>query len=314
MKFIRFILMVLVATAIFFFVNFLNVKLLFSSTDTAKKILKQSDIYPAAAAGIRNNIVKYAQLPDNNKLIEVLNNSVTEESIQNFIEDFADQFFATIKPGNKYPHITIHFSWLRDKVNNEIIKDPELKKTANIDQMLADRNLDLSKNIFVKILININKYLLGSGLAIVFFSGLLFLSGNWSQKLAWLGAAFIISTFVLIVEISFYVYGMNEKTVDYLAQLSEFKDEKFIAGVKKLIIELSGYQKNYYIISAVGIFILGIIIVIIAKALIKHNFEIESKTAPEAPEKATSAKILSTDNAPTKESPAEVKSIEKNAK
>lgn len=276
MKFIRFILLILISISIFGFVTFFNAKMLFSSSDTVKGFLNESNIYPVAAAGIRDNIVKYAEVPvGQSELIEVVNSAITEADLKLFVEDYTDQFYNVVNGKTGSKKITLHFVWLRDKVADKINSNKELKQAVDINNVLSDRELDLSSNSFVSMLIHINNFLIGFGIAIIVFILLLMLSGTWSQKFIWLGAAFIASVTAFIGELAFYYFGISEKAIVNLAKMSNFKDEKFLIGVQKLITIIMEYQKFYYASITIGLVILGIVLIIIGRSLKKHDMKME---------------------------------------
>jgi len=276
MKFVRFILLLLASLSIFLFVTFVNVKMLFSSPDTAKNFLNQSNIYPVATAGIRDNIVKYAKVPiDQNELIEVVNNVITENDLKKFIEDFVDQFFNIVNGKTKDKKITLHFAWLKEKVLSEIGNSKELTNTIQANNFLTDREVDLSSNSFVRVLIHLNDYLIGTGAAVIVLLLLLLLSGSWPQKLIWLGAAFIVSAIGFTGELIIYYFGITERVVEGLAKASNFKDEKFLLGVQKLITTIMDYQKVYYTSIAVGLVVLGIVFIIVGRSFKKHDVKMD---------------------------------------
>lgn len=276
MAFLRFILLLLVSLSIFLLVTFVNVKMLFSSPDRAKTFLSDSNIYPVAAAGIRDNIVKYAEVPvDQGKLIEIVNSAVSEADLKIFVEDFTDQFFNVIKGKDKDKKITIHFASLKDKVINQIGGDKEYKALIKENDFLNDRDVDLSKNTFVSILIHINDYVIGFGIATLILILLLLLSGTWAQKLVWLGATFIVSAITFFGELIIYYFGITQKAIEAIAKETNFKDEKFLLGVQKLITSMMDYQKVYYTSVTVGLLILGIALIIIGKSLKKPNVNME---------------------------------------
>lgn len=276
MKFLKFILLLLASLSIFLLVTFINVKVLFSSSETAKNFLNQSNIYPVATAGIRDNIVKYAQVPiDQGQLIEIVNNVITESDLKNFVEDFTDQFFNVVNGKTKAKKITLHFTWLKDKVVNQIKGDKEFSELIKQNNFLTDRELDLSSNSFVTILVHINDYIIGFGVATFVFLLLLLLSGTWSQKLIWLGATFVVSAFAFVGEIIIYYFGVTEKVIANLAKATNFKDEKFLIGVQKLITVIMDYQKVYYMTVAVSLIVLGIALIIIGRSLKKHDMKMD---------------------------------------
>ena len=260
MKFLRFVLLLFVATSIFFFVTFLNMKFIFSSSETAKKLLNESNLYPVAAAGIRDNIVKYAEVPvDQSKLIEVVNSAINETDLKNFVEDYTDQFYNVVNGKDKDQKITLHFGWLKEKVMTEIGGNKELAEAANMDNVLADREIDLSKNSFVKMLILLNDYLIGFGIAILVMT------------ILWLGATFIVSGVAFIGELIIYYFGMSQKVLEMLAKESKLEDEKFLLGVQKLITAIVDFQKLYYSVITIGLIVLGIILIIVGKSLKKQD-------------------------------------------
>lgn len=276
MKFIKFILLLLASLSIFCFVSFLNIKLLFSSADMAKKLLNESNIYPVTSAGIKDNIVKYAEIPvEQEKLIEVVNSAISEEDLKFFVEDFTDQFYNVINKKTGDKKIILHFAWLQDKVNNEINKNKELAKALNINNILLDREIDLSTNPFVLTLIHINDYLIGFGVAAIVLLLMLLLSGTWSQKLVWLGTTFIISGVAFIGELLIYYFGISEQAIINMAKETNFEDTKFLLAVQKLINSIFNYQKGYYLIVTVGLIALGILFIIISRFVRKHDIGME---------------------------------------
>ena len=295
MSFLRFILLVLTSIAIFFFVTAINIMLLFSSSDMVKKIFSDSNLYPVVAAGIRDNIVKYAQVPvDQNQLIEIVTAAISEQTVKSFVEDTTDQFFTAIKTKEGKPKITVHLSSFRDLVASKIGSEKDIaqlnkalgeeNKEFNINTALADRDVDLSKNPFVMLLVNIHKYIIGFGIAALVLIILLLLSGTWTVKLIWLGATFIVSGFAFVGELLLYYIGLSDKTITKLAEMSNFTDEKFILGVKKVLFTITDYQKIYYLSITIGLVVLGIILIIIGKSLKKHDqLRNEDKTLPNPP-------------------------------
>lgn len=276
MKIIRFVLMLLAALSIFLFVSFFNIKMLFSSSDMAKKLLNESNIYPVVAAGIRDNIVKYAQVSiGQESLIEVVNNAITENDLKLFVEDFTDQFYKVVNKQTDEKKLTLHFGWLKEKVNSEINKNTELSQTVDMDNVLSDKEIDLSSNPFVSLLIHVNDYLIGFGTAVIVFLLLLLLSGTWSQKLIWLGATFIVSGVAFIGELAIYYFGISQKALENLAKETKFEDIKFLLGVQKLITSIFDYQKVYYIVVTASLIVLGILLIVIGRLIRKHDVGME---------------------------------------
>ena len=287
MKFLRFLLLLFTVISLFFFISFLNLKIIFSNAETAKKILNDSNLYPVAAAGIRDNIVKYAQLPvDQDKLIEVVNSAINENDLKVFVEDFTDQFYAIVNGKDKDGKITIHFASLKAKVMDQLGTSAELTQVVNQNNYLADREVDLNTNSMLKVLIHLNGYLIGFGIATIVLIILLLLSGNWAQKLIWLGATFLVSGIAFIGELIFYYFGMSQKVLEALAKESGLQDEKFLLGVQKLITAVASFQRIYYLIATGGLIFLGIVFIIIGN-LIKPQVSTAPQIEPAAPQKAT---------------------------
>ena len=291
MGFLRFLLLLLISICLFFFVSFLNLKIIFYNVDTAKKILNDSNLYPVAAAGIRDNIVKYAEIPvDQSKLIEIVNSSITEADLKYFVEDYTDQFYALVNGKDKDGKITLHFTWLRDKVTSQVGNNKELTQIMNENNVLTDRETDLNSNAMLKVLIHLNSYLIGFGIATLFFIGLLLLSGSWAQKLIWLGATFLVSGIGFIGELIFYYFGMSKKVLELLAKQSGLQDQQFLIGVQKLITAVARFQRIYYLIVTASLIFLGIVFIIIGN-LIKPQVSTAPQIEPAAPEKAPSPPV-----------------------
>jgi hypothetical protein len=236
-----------------------------------------------AAAGIRDNIVKFANLPvDQNQLIEVVNSAINEADLKIFVEDFTDQFYALVNGKNKDGKITIHFASLKTKVMSQLGNSKELTQVVNENNYLADREVDLTTNPMLKVLINLNSYLLGFGIATLVLIVLLLLSGNWAQKLIWLGATFLVSGIVFIGELIFYYFGMSQKVLEALAKASGLQDEKFLLGVQKLITSVASFQRIYYLIATGSLIFLGIVFIIIGN-LIKPPVSTAPKIEPSTP-------------------------------
>ena len=283
----RFILLLFTVIAIFFFATFLNLKIIFSNNETAKKIINVSNLYPVATAGIRDNIIKYAELPvDQSQLIEVVNNAINETDLKIFVEDFTDQFYALVNGEDKDGKITLHFASLKAKVMNQLGNSTELTQVVNENNYLADREVDLTTNSFLKVLIHLNTYLVSFAIATLFFIVLLLLSGSWAQKLIWLGATFLVSGIAFIGELLFYYFGLSQKVLETLAKESGLKDERFLLGIQKLITSVASFQRVFYLIATATLIILGVVFIVIGN-LLKPSVSTAPQIEPTAPLKET---------------------------
>lgn len=281
MGFVRFILLLLISISIFFFVSFLNLKIIFSNAETAKKIINDSNLYPVVAAGIRDNIIKYAELPVNqNQLIEVVNSAITETDLKIFVEDVTDQFYALVSGKDKDGRITIHFASLKAKVMNRLGNSKELTQVVNENNYLADREVDLTTNSVLRVLIHLNTYLISFAIATIVFIVLLLLSGSWAQKIIWLGATLLVSGIAFIGELIFYYFGLSQKVLETLAKESGLKDERFLLGVQKLITSVVSFQRIYYLIATACLVVIGVALIIIGN-LIKTDAK--NATSPSVP-------------------------------
>lgn len=276
MKFIKFIVLLLASFSIFVFISTFNVKLLFSSSNTAKSLLNESNLYPIAAAGIRDNIVKFTEAPvDQEDLIEAVNNVITDRDVKFFVEDFIDQFYAIVKSQTGEKRITLHFAPMGDKIKSEISKNKELAQAAGVKDVLSDREVDLSGNPFVLTLIHIDDYLIGFGIAAIVFLLLLLFSGAWSQKLIWLGVSLIIPGIVFVGELAIYYFGISQGVLENLSKETKLEDARFLMGVQKLISSILDYQKTYYLIVAVILVVLGVLFIAIGRLFKKHDVGME---------------------------------------
>lgn len=259
--------MLFLALAIFTFVSFLNAKFMFTSAEKAKTMFRESNIYPLIASGIRNNLSKQGDIPiDQGAFMEFTNEAISEEAIKIFSEDFIDQFFKIVNTPGSPLKITLHFSALRENVAGIMAKN-KVATTPEINNFLADRDVDLSHNPFVVILANINKILIGSAIAAVLFIGLLLISGNWSQKLIWLGVTFLLSFITFLFETLFYYLGMTESTVARIAKLSDLQDDKFILAAKKLVETVAEFQRPYFLIVTIISLVLGVGLIVVGRVI-----------------------------------------------
>lgn len=268
LKFFKFILAFILSIVILFLVGTINLKMFFTSPDTAKSLLDKSGMYPLVAIGIRENLLK-ADVPAEQKgsFLEVANKVLDEGTIQLFVEDIIDQFYADLKSKNSEPKLVIHLQSLSDKMKAGL----QGQNKALIDQMptVSDRTVTLSKNPFYITVSNIDKTFLYLIIATAVLSLILLLGESWSAKLGWFSFSALFAGILLGLETLFYYFGLSERMIQNIIAKAGFEDQKFVLGVKKLIVMIADYQKGFYIVAAIAFFALGIIFLIISRLLKK---------------------------------------------
>jgi hypothetical protein len=267
MKIIKLLLTILLATSLFIFVSFLNLKLLFSSADKAKSLFRESNLYSLVATGLRNNLSEQKDLPmDKGEFLEFSNEAITEDAVQSFSEDYIDQFYSIINTPGKKLAITLHFSSLRENVSQIMVKN-NAQNTPEINKYLADREVDLSKNQFVVVLANLNKELLISLAASLVFAGLLLISGSWSSKFIWIGTGFILAGATFLTETLFYYFGVSEAMIKKVVEVSSLEDEKFVLAAKKLVLTVAESQRSFYLITTIIFIVLCTVFIVVSRLL-----------------------------------------------
>lgn len=274
--FIKFVLAVLLSVCLFLLVIFLNIKIFFGLIETSKNILRDSNAYALIASGIRDNLAENGTGNINKDDIrEISNEVIGEKEIQEFIEDANTQFYNVVTVPGANPAITLHFSLLQSKIEKYIQSKNASGEKIDLPSFAGDRNVDLSRNPFVLLLININKFILGACIAAIVFILLLLLGGSWSVKLAWLGIAFLLPGLLTLTEVIIFYYGNVEAFLKNVAKLTNLHDEKFLLAANRIVNSIFGYEKTYYLTVTIILLLVGIVLIVASKFVKSKKINID---------------------------------------
>ncbi|MCL5410819.1 MAG: hypothetical protein M1324_03110 [Patescibacteria group bacterium] len=300
MKFLKFLSLIIISISLLIFIFVLNFKLFILKPENTKQLLITSNVYPVVSAGIRDNFLKNSDMPVNQgKLLEVINDVISEKTVQNIVEDIVDQFyFAVDNPGTK-PKITIHLSGLQSQVQSEVEKTLPKGQKLELPLVLADKDIDLKTNPIAALFFNLNLILIVEGAIIFLFLLIILIPGNWTQRSMWLGSTFLFTGLLELPVVLFYYFGLSDQAFANLAKLSGLKDEKFLLGAQKVIVSIVDYEKVYYMIATAGLIVLGIVFIIIGRLVRKEKIDILDQKKPTDITIATAVKPEQTDQKKT---------------
>ena len=268
LKVLKFPIAILLSLVVLMLIGTINLKMFFSSPDTAKSFLNKSGMYPLVAVGVRENLLK-ADVPAGQKgaFLEVANSVLDEGTVKIFVEDIIDQFYANIKNKTSDPKLVIHLSSLSEKMKGALL-DPN---KALIDQMpaITDRTVDLKQNPFYVTVANLDRTFLYLLVGIVMFSLILLLGDKWSGKLGWFSFSAIFAGLLSGLLTLLFYFGLSERIIQNIIAKAGFEDQKFVLGVKKLILLIADYEKGFYLVATIILFSLFIIFLIVSRLLKK---------------------------------------------
>lgn len=267
MKFLKFILFLILSSVIFWFVILVNIHTYFSTPDFTKKFLEESKAYSAIAIGLRDNLAVNTAEGSKEAVLQFAGDAIDEATVKQFLNNIIDQFFAIAEKPKAERKITIPYSMIGQKINTlagaknfDIMSDPQAA------QYLTNKEIDLSNNPFVSTFANINKLLLIYGGLIVLFTVLMLLGGSWPQRLRWLGVSFLFPAIASIAGVlMFYLAGTTE-VFQNAARSFGLQDDRFVIAGGKVIAIFWTYQKGFYITSSVILLAISIVLLILSRS------------------------------------------------
>lgn len=272
MKFIKFCLSTLLALTLLAIVATANLKIILASPTAVQKILSESSVYPAVAAGLREGFVQAnagAEVPEGT-LLEAANRILDDATVTAFMDDLTSQFNAAVKPGAKDRTITFRFSVLQSKADQSLRENGLVVAGDEIPKFAEDKVYDLNDNPAFWAILNINLLLAILSVLALALVGLMLLGGTLAQKFKWIASSFMVAGIVTLIEFLFVLLVNVERTFEYISGVSALENEKFLVALKKLLILSFEYEKFFLGISA-GILILISIVLLVFSGITKKR-------------------------------------------
>lgn len=250
-----FMLIFLIASVLFFIL--LNVKLSAFTPDKTKSIAAESNFYSFAASFVKDNIVKSSKLAlDQGSNFELLNQSITADSVKPTIDGAIDQLFEILNGSNTLVLIPVKIS----------------STASNSTNFTFEKNINLTNNVIFGILKKLEILLITLGLlALVSLSLAVILAGQINQKLRRFGLTLIFLAVILSAIWAVINFAIPNYLPALIAKTSFFQDGKLVNGLQKLITVALSRQTIYYIVEMIVIFILGITALFISRAETKQE-------------------------------------------
>jgi hypothetical protein len=282
MKFLKFVLFLILSSLIFVFIALLNINAYFSTSDFTKKFLEESKAYSAIAIGLRDNLALGVEEGNKDAVLQFAGDAIDEATVKQFLNNIIDQFFTMAGKPKAERKITIPYSMIGQKIsalsganNVDIMSDPQVK------QYLTDKQIDLSGNSLISIVSNIKRLLLIFGGLIVLFTVLMLLGGSWSQKLKWLGFSFLLPAIATLVEVLIFFLAGGTDFFQKIAKSFGLEDDRFIIAGGKIIAIIWTYQKAFYITTTIILLIISIVLFIVSR---QRKSDVEKMNLDKKPE------------------------------
>ncbi len=253
------LLVIFLLSALIFFV-LLNIKLSALSPAKTKSIATESNFYSFAASFVKDNIVKSSNLALNQgSNFELLNQSITADSVKPTIDGVIDQLFEILNGSNSRILIPVKIS----------------STASDSTNFTFEKNINLTDNVAFGILKKLDILLVALGLlALITLLLAAALAGGINQKLRRFGLVLIFLTIILASICAVMTFAVPHYLPALIAKTSFFQDGKLVNGLQKLITVALSRQTIYYIIEVISIFIIGIVAMFIAKAETKEKSQI----------------------------------------
>jgi hypothetical protein len=266
MKFLKFVLFVILSSLIFWFVILININTYFSTSDFTKKFMEESNAYSAIAIGLRDNLAANTAEGSKEAVLQFAGDAIDEATVKQFLNNIIDQFFAIAHKPKAERKIAIPYSMIGQKIsalagvkNFDIMSDPQAKA------YLTDKEIDLSNNPFVSTFANLKKLLLIYGGLILLFTILMLLGGTWPQRLRWLGFSFFLPALASAAGVLMFYLAGSTSLFQNAAKSMGLRDDRFVIAGGKIIAIFWTYQKGFYIAATIILFVISIVLLILSR-------------------------------------------------
>lgn len=265
LKLLKFFLAGTLVAVLVLLVMAINLKIVISSPQRIQKILAESSVYPAVAAGLREGFVKgsaEAEIPSD-VLLEAANKVLDDATVTDFMNDLANQFTAAIQPKATSRAVVFHFSSLQTKVIDSLRANDLVPAGDEIPAFTQDKTYDLNNISWLWPILNINLLLVILSVSTLALIGLLLLGGTLASKFGWLGFSFLFAGIMSAISLAFVLFVDAGSLFELVAMKLNLENEKFIVGVKKLIILVMQYERTYLIVAVAALFAIAIVFLVL---------------------------------------------------
>lgn len=281
-KVLSFPVIILLSVCLFVFFVLLNLQLTLLQPAKVKSLASETNIYALLANTIKESMVKGGVDVKNGEAFEVLNEAITSSSLKGIGEDVIDQFFSIVDDPSKPRKIVVNYAPVQQKLKQVAITklpagtDP--KVIQSLEYPKTSDTLDLENGLVVPILSNFPILVWGFlGLAVFFLLLVLFLAGNWGERIGRTGISLLLSALALGVA-AFAIVSLPSYFGSQISSALNLLDPKVAKGILNAISSLLSTQKLYLGIEAGALFLVSLALIFVAKSTKKISLgEMEDK-------------------------------------